>query len=676
MSQQESNKVENDESSATPNENEFKLDISTINTSKQPDLINLWLETKGSIVSQHIRDVGTSKNNPYQIRITQLRALQQESGDQSCGYYSVYYISMLTKIMRKFHQLQTIFIKLQSKNISNNDKDKLDGDYKNLYKDISLLFISLRNPTEYKQFKKNIFDELLTECGKRNSQLKKGESPMYPWIKDHINSGVLERVYLQWLQNDEAITKDGNAGSSAASADVAKKYHFRSVFDVINLLEFSISSLRTNHLPIHRMNLIEKFFESFYLNKEFQKTFLIGSAIHYVCMGLYKNIIDLNSGSNDKNDKNDKKDKDDKDDDGNDRKKIIDIIYIDPQNSDILFVDKYNLYKNVISKMEFKAWLKMGWQRKTMINLAYDSMKGIQFVAYLLTNGIKAHYDKYDEKGIDKIDADGDSYIIREIIIKLNLIDGFLGSCNKHVLIPFMQQQNPTENEKNNKNDDKNKNKNTSVNSNSSNKQGDESKDDKKENNKNDNKSDDSKNENKNKKNKEEKEKENPWFKGVSKDHDHGFDAITSEMASVLGDKDDDENVSCDILQKNFKECIAYCKQLVEQHSKTANDKKNSENGGYDVASALKKWIDTYYPCPVIESNVATVLRKLSQSYIPREIIETMDQWAKLISIVSDEKNRKVFGIDEKSHEFWDRLSSTLVVIDLVCQDKLLETPR
>jgi len=127
------------------------------------------------------------------------------------------------------------------------------------------------------------------------------------------------------------------------------------------------------------------------------KVFLIGSAIHYVVTGLIRDDVH----------------------------KTIDILYIDPQNHDILYQSGGYLMNNIISTMKFESWIRMGWRRSDMEKLAFDSLTGIQSAIDLICQGA-IHYDNL--------------YFGRKHLLQVNLIEGFLNTFDLHVLTPMMKK--------------------------------------------------------------------------------------------------------------------------------------------------------------------------------------------------------------------------------------------
>jgi len=222
---------------------------------------------------------------------------------------------------------------------------------------------------------------------------KTNEDNCYVWEKQYIETGLLERAYLQWLQ-----------GNRTSSRSIADKYHFGYETDMINLLEFGICSLKTNYLPINSIQQCENFFEKFHKlstnqnsNKNrtmLSKVFLIGSVIHYVLCGLLRD----------------------------DEHKVIDILYIDPQNNDIIYKSGSYLMEKIISNMTFESWIEMGWERSDMEKLAFDSLTGIQSAIELITQSV-IHYDNL--------------YFGRMNLLRMNLIEGFLNTFDLHVLTPM-----------------------------------------------------------------------------------------------------------------------------------------------------------------------------------------------------------------------------------------------
>lgn len=528
--------------------------------------IDLWTQSKGEIISKHENKFVNERNNNSSIKLNtfQITTLQQGDGDQSCGYYGIFFISKLSQI---FNLLSI-----------GNDKGKMDTKTTD---SIIKLMQDLRSRESFNEFKKDIMNELLTECKKRNTN-------SYPWIDDHINSGVLERVYLQFLQNnyfrknrlqmphndnddDQDDDNEDKGYPLRFDESIAKKYGFRYLYDVINLMEFSESSLKTNHLPLLTMDYLEYFWtKRFLTNTENFKIFLIGSAIHYVCAAVYKN----KNGD------------------------IIDIIYLDPQNNDILFKSKSYLKNEIIDKMQFESWLKYGWKLEDMRKLAMDSFRGIQFaVTDLITNTIYNLYSKQYNK-----------YFIRDKLLNINLKSGFLGGFKSHVLLPMVRTiSKDTSSDEVKSNDDDN-----------------------------------------------DDQPKTGLFVGIS-------DSKTEQDHIDINKWKQDCEFVINIINEKLKNI---------QIAKTQNNDKEAKQHIDDIKTCsklAKLWVSTYYPSAVIDQNIVNVVNKLeSESYVPEIILKLLYQWSQLMMVFANGKNRELAEIQD--HKFWTRLSSTLLVVQLVTQ--------
>eukprot|EP01084_Bolivina_argentea_P090127 162456_1 len=139
----------------------------TTNCSKTTDcstFIDYWKKSDGEIVSNHTQQFkndhkSLSNRNTLHLRSTQIRTIHQGNGDQSCGYYAIFFISKLSQIL---HHLSNA-----------KPSTKTTDSILRLMKDI-------RCKQVFSSFKSQIMNELLAECKKRNTNC-------YPWIEDHIN---------------------------------------------------------------------------------------------------------------------------------------------------------------------------------------------------------------------------------------------------------------------------------------------------------------------------------------------------------------------------------------------------------------------------------------------------------------------------------------------------------
>jgi len=527
--------------------------------------IDLWNQSKGEIVSKHHNEFVNERDNNSKVNLntTQIVTLQQGDGDQSCGYYGIFFISKLSQI---FFQMDK---KMDTKTTDS----------------IIKLMQDLRSRESFNEFKKDIMTELLTECKARNTN-------SYPWIEDHINSNVLERVYLQFLQNnyfrknrlqmphnDSEPDKD-EGYPSRYKESIAKKYGFRYLYDVLNLMEFSESALKTNHLPLMTMDHLEYFWNKRFLTKQENfKIFLIGSAIHYVVAAVYRN----NKNGN------------------------IDVFYLDPQNNDILFKSKSDLKNKIIAPMKFESWLKYGWKIEDMRKLAMDSFRGIQFaITDLITNTIQNLYSK-----------EYNPYFIRDKLIKINISSGFLGGFKSHVLLPMVRTisrdtSSASEIQQELKSDD----------------------------------NDDPK---------------TGLFVGVNDDFQYKDDGKTDEEHIDLVKWKQDVDLVMNVITEKLKNI---------QLAKTQNNDKEAKQHIDDIKTCsklAKLWISTYYPSAVIDQNIVNVVNKLeSESYVPKIILKLLYQWSSLMMVFANASNRELAEIED--HKFWTRLSSTLLVVQLVSQ--------
>ncbi len=69
--------------------------------------IEYWTKSGGNILSNHqqqFKNERSTMSNELNLRTTQLHAIQQENGDQSCGYYGIFFISKLSQIFTHLSQ--------------------------------------------------------------------------------------------------------------------------------------------------------------------------------------------------------------------------------------------------------------------------------------------------------------------------------------------------------------------------------------------------------------------------------------------------------------------------------------------------------------------------------------------------------------------------------------------
>ena len=548
----------------------MSLNISQESQSIDCTFTDYWKKSNGEIIYNQVHEFENERNSDSQsskmrLRTIQLRTIQQEDGDQSCGYYSIFFISKLSQI---FTLLST------TKSMDSKTTDSI----LKLMKDI-------RSREAFDSFKQAIIKELLAECRRQNGD-------KYPWIEDHINSGVLERVYLQYLQNNwfrkhrlsmPHNDNDNDEGYEARyDQAIANKYKFRYLYDVINLMEFSESSLKTNHLPLITMDHLEYFFnQRFVTNIEQFKGFVIGSAIHYVVCAVYRN----QNGD-------------------------IDLIYLDPQNNNILYKTKSELQNKVIANMKFASWLKYGWKLDDMQKLAMDSFRGIQFaITDLLTNTIFNLYAK-----------NYNPYFIRDKLVTMNISDGFLAGFKSHVLLPMVRTISKEQSSDNDQDEEKGSD--------------------------------------------EDKAPKTGLFVGVHKDFEY---KNNDNEEDVVHDTNIDINKwkhDCDFVINVITEKLKNIK--LAENSTDLNVKKEIQ----DIRTCsdfAKLWISTYYPSAVIDQNIVNVVNKLeNESYIPKSILKSLYAWASLMMVFANAQNRQLAEI--KDDQFWKRLASTLLVVQMVAQ--------
>ncbi|ETO21553.1 haloacid dehalogenase-like hydrolase domain-containing protein 2, partial [Reticulomyxa filosa] len=376
-------------------------------------------------------------------------------------------------------------------------------------------------------------------------------------------------------------------------------YHFGYDTDTINLLEFGMSSLKTNHLPIRAIQQCESFFEKLHAKRLpahvksdeqsslqttvrplCSKVFLIGSAIHYVVCGLLRD----------------------------DEHKVVHLVYIDPQNYDILHRSGTYLLEKIIADMKFTTWIQMGWQRADMEKLAFDSLTGIQSAIDMIAQSI-VHYN--------------DLYFARKQLLRLNLIEGFLHTFDIHVLTPMANKITslitPPLNEGNKINEEKKE--------------------------ANDNPTD-------------------GLFVGVAIHHQ------IEKNIKWLDNKEEHFSALVDSLTKKFHMCIDYTLDVIETltlSSSTEAIKLKKEFYQFG-ARLIEHWSQNYYPAGIIDTNISTMLSRL-QPHIPSEVLLLLEQWNKFMALFSTEQYRLLMEVQNDS--FWLRFATSFLVLTFVCQHSI-----
>ena len=288
------------------------------------DLIGLCEELEGGLISlkekleKNRKDKDSKSKSEVSARIAQLRVLEQAKGDSSCGYYCIYYAWVFKNI------LHAMF---------NNDSND---------KKLRELMIDLCDNNKYNACKNKVIEYLINVC--KND--KKNENNCYPWEIKHIETGVLERVYLQYIQSKQNTIKQNE--SIAYELGIALNQQ------MLNMLDFNVTCLQTNQLPLQILIDVESFLTNCIHfitqnrndnndkennNENKSKVILIGSTIHYVLLCVYPNI----------------------------QKKSIDILYCDPQNNDILNKNNKQINIEIIQQMTFQAWINLGWHKNDMV---------------------------------------------------------------------------------------------------------------------------------------------------------------------------------------------------------------------------------------------------------------------------------------------------------------------
>lgn len=282
------------------------------------------------VIQVHRKDekrVISSGNLDGKLNIDQFRGLEQPAGDQSCGYYALYFSKLL-----HYAFVQRV------------------GSEK-LYK-------MLNDRKSFEEFKNGCLDYLKNVATRKKSEC-------YPWTEKDIMQGALEHAYLQELQSSNYGKENG------ICSDV-----------IVTLFGFGLSSLKTNRVPLESVSRIEEVFQAKFDSNtsDVFQTFMLGVSIHFVCVAVHKSR------------------------DGN-----TNIIYIDPQNQDILFKTDSHL-EELTMKMEFKSWIEAGWKRDNIESLCLDAFKGISLTM-----------DVLGKRALGKA-------CVKSFFMELNLLQGFAQS--------------------------------------------------------------------------------------------------------------------------------------------------------------------------------------------------------------------------------------------------------
>jgi hypothetical protein len=230
-----------------------------------------------------------------------LPALSQAAGCEACGYFSLFYCEVL-------EEAATLLLSGSTEAAA-----------------ITAL-AKLASESAFKKFRQYLVEALLL-----NVQRRKHSKPSYPWTEKDVKSSCLERAYLQYFQ-DEGLLKG----------------------TPLPLLEFGLSSLKTNHPPLRTMEAVDKCVADFHRGGKNVQTFLVGATIHYVAGMLVK----WENGD-------------------------TELLVVDPQNSPFLLADESAL-ADIVGKMEFKLWVERGWKRDDVATLALDSFAGNSTVIHAL----------------------------------------------------------------------------------------------------------------------------------------------------------------------------------------------------------------------------------------------------------------------------------------------------
>jgi len=174
-----------------------------------------------------------SSDGEKSVRIVQLRGLEQPPGDQSCGYYGMFFASVLQKL-------------------------PLESPIEDAEK-------SLADRKAFESFRDNCLSHLLDVAKEKNETT-------YPWTENDIKRGALELVYQQELQT--------------CTSDTFKHIHQDAM---TTLRGFGLDSLRTNHPPIKALTGLQLALKELKAAKHGgTRVFLLGASIHYMALAVRK----------------------------------------------------------------------------------------------------------------------------------------------------------------------------------------------------------------------------------------------------------------------------------------------------------------------------------------------------------------------------------------------------
>eukprot|EP01084_Bolivina_argentea_P232871 392369_1 len=112
-----------------------------------------WHHSDGQIISSECKQMNEKEAlKPITLQTTQIRVMQQNEGDQSCGYYALFFVSKLSQILAKLTTLH--------------------GNY--VSPSIVALMQELRSKQSFESFKRAIMNDLVRQCEALNTD-------DYPW---------------------------------------------------------------------------------------------------------------------------------------------------------------------------------------------------------------------------------------------------------------------------------------------------------------------------------------------------------------------------------------------------------------------------------------------------------------------------------------------------------------
>lgn len=178
----------------------------------------------------------------------------------------------------------------------------------------------------------------------------------YPWRASDIQSGLLERLYLDVLVESIQTRHPG--------------------LRILSFLEASFSSLRNNHPPIEAACELDRALGVLRqaslaeAGSPQQLVVLVGSAIHWFVVNVRRMPTAIE----------------------NDIRQTWEIALIDSQNHITLLAAEPDL-RQIAETLSFSVWLQAGWQKPALVELAVDSFRGINCLIELLRRRVTQESD-------------------------------------------------------------------------------------------------------------------------------------------------------------------------------------------------------------------------------------------------------------------------------------------